>query len=68
MDQTGVIAGPHTRVMLAAKAEETRHDSGLSGWSELPEMAHRVACSSRTSASGADFSRRNRNFTNSMGE
>jgi ParB family transcriptional regulator, chromosome partitioning protein len=33
MDQTGVIAGPHTRVMLAAKAEETRHDSDLSGWS-----------------------------------
>ncbi len=34
MDQTGVIAGPHTRVMLAAKAEETRNDSDLSGWSE----------------------------------
>jgi hypothetical protein len=34
MDQTGVIAGPHTRIMLAAKAEETRNDSGLSGWSD----------------------------------
>jgi Domain of unknown function (DUF4326)/ParB/Sulfiredoxin domain len=34
MDQTGVIAGPHTRVMLAVKAEETRNASDLSGWSE----------------------------------
>jgi Domain of unknown function (DUF4326) len=34
MDQTGIIAGPHTRVMLAAKAEETRNDSDLSSWSE----------------------------------
>jgi Domain of unknown function (DUF4326)/ParB-like nuclease domain len=34
MDQTGVIAGPHTRVILAAKAEETRNDADLSGWSE----------------------------------
>jgi Domain of unknown function (DUF4326)/ParB/Sulfiredoxin domain len=34
MDQTGVISGPHTRVMLAVKAEETRNDSDLSGWSE----------------------------------
>jgi hypothetical protein len=34
MDQTGVIAGPHTRVMLAAKAEATHNDPGLSGWSE----------------------------------
>lgn len=34
MDQTGVVAGPHTRIMLAAKAEATRNDPGLSGWSE----------------------------------
>jgi ParB family chromosome partitioning protein len=34
IDRTGIIAGPHTRVMLAAKAEETRNDSDLSGWSE----------------------------------
>lgn len=34
MDQTGIIAGPHTRIMLAAKAEQTRNDSDLSSWSE----------------------------------
>jgi ParB family chromosome partitioning protein len=34
MDRTGVIAGPHTRVMLAVKAEAARANSDLSGWSD----------------------------------
>ena len=34
MDQTGIIAGPHTRVMLAVRAEEARDNSDISSWSE----------------------------------
>jgi ParB family chromosome partitioning protein len=34
MDRTGIIAGPHTRVMLAKAAEETRKSSDMSSWSE----------------------------------
>lgn len=34
MDQTGVVAGPHARVMLAARAEETYSSSDTSAWSE----------------------------------
>jgi ParB family transcriptional regulator, chromosome partitioning protein len=34
MDRTGIISGPHTKVMLAARAEEARNSSDMSFWSE----------------------------------
>jgi hypothetical protein len=34
IDRTGIVAGPHKQVMLAARAEETRRSSDLSAWSE----------------------------------
>jgi ParB family transcriptional regulator, chromosome partitioning protein len=34
MDRTGNIAGPHTGVMLAARAEEARDSGDMSSWSE----------------------------------
>jgi ParB family chromosome partitioning protein len=34
IDRTGIIAGPHTRVMLAVRAEEARDKSDISSWSE----------------------------------
>jgi hypothetical protein len=34
MDRTGIISGPHTRVMLAVRAEKARNSSDMSSWSE----------------------------------
>ncbi len=34
MDRTGNISGPHTRLMLATRAEETHNGSDTSSWSE----------------------------------
>lgn len=34
MDRTGTISGPHTRVMLALRAEEIHNESDMSSWSE----------------------------------
>jgi ParB-like chromosome segregation protein Spo0J len=48
MDRTGNIAGPHTGVMLAARAEEARDSADMSSWSEDEMSRLQELCAGRT--------------------